>query len=135
MLSDAIAMAVEAHRGQVDKAGAPYILHPLRLMLQQRDMPRRIAAILHDVVEDGGVTLETITAEFGAEIAAAVDALTHRDGEPYDLFVTRCATDPIARDVKRADIEDNLDLSRLPEITEEDHARAEKYRKVLPLLG
>lgn len=135
MLSDAIAMAVEAHRGQVDKAGAPYILHPLRLMLQQRDMPRRIAAMLHDVVEDGGVTLETITAKFGAEIAAAVDALTHRDGEPYDLFVTRCATDPIARDVKRADIEDNLDLSRLPEITEKDHARAEKYRKVLPLLG
>lgn len=135
MLSDAIAMAVEAHRGQVDKAGAPYILHPLRLMLQQRDMPRRIAAILHDVVEDGGVTLETITAKFGAEIAAAVDALTHRDGEPYDLFVTRCATDPIARDVKRADIEDNLDLSRLPEITEKDRARAEKYRKALPLLG
>ena len=134
MLNDAILMAVEAHRGQVDKAGAPYILHPLRLMLQQHDMPRRLAAVLHDVVEDGDVPLAAIQTKFGGDVAAAVDALTHREGEPYDAFVTRCAANVIARDVKRSDIEDNLDLSRLPEITERDQARAEKYRKALLIL-
>lgn len=134
MLDAAIHMAVDAHRGQVDKAGAAYILHPLRVMLRQGDTERRVAAVLHDVVEDGDVTLTAIRAIFGDAVACAVDALTRRDGESYDDFVARCAADPIARDVKRDDIADNLDLSRLSAPTERDYARAEKYRKALRLL-
>ncbi|MFV0623383.1 HD domain-containing protein [Sphingomonas sp. ac-8] len=134
LLDQAIVMAVDAHRGQTDKAGTPYILHPLRIMLQQRDTERRIAAVLHDVVEDGDVALETIRARFGSAIADAVDALTRREDESYEAFVARCAACPTARDVKRADIADNLDLSRLPEITDRDRLRADKYRNALALL-
>lgn len=133
-LDDAIRLAVQAHRGQLDKAGAPYILHPLRVMATQPDEPRRIAAVLHDVVEDCGIPLETIADHFGMLVAEAVDALTKREDEDYDAFITRCARNPIARDVKRADILDNLDLSRLPVVTERDEARAAKYQRALTQL-
>lgn len=133
-LDEAIRLAVEAHRGQVDKAGAPYILHPLRMMLTQPDDLRRIVAVLHDVVEDCGITLDTLGARFGMPVAEAVDALTKRVDEDYDAFIDRCARNPIARDVKRADIMDNLDLSRLPVVTERDEARAAKYRQALAQL-
>ncbi|MFN3675959.1 MAG: HD domain-containing protein [Sphingomonas pseudosanguinis] len=133
-LDEAIRLAVEAHRGQVDKAGAPYILHPLRMMLTQPDDLRRIVAVLHDVVEDRGITLDTLGARFGMPVAEAVDALTKRADEDYDAFIDRCARNPIARDVKRADIMDNLDLSRLPVVTERDEARAAKYRRALAQL-
>lgn len=135
LLDRAITLAVSAHAGQVDKAGAPYILHPLRIMLRQPDGGRRIAAVLHDVVEDGGVALDAIRSDFGDVVADAVDALTRRDGESYDEFVGRCAGNAVARDVKRADIEDNLDLSRLPAVTDRDLQRADKYRRALALLA
>ncbi|OWK29807.1 HD domain-containing protein [Sphingomonas mucosissima] len=99
LLDAAIVLATDAHRGQVDKAGAPYILHPLRVMLAQADDARRIAAVLHDVVEDCAVAPDTIRARFGDAVADAVVALTRRHDEDYDAFVTRCAADPIARDV------------------------------------
>ncbi|SFS09858.1 HD domain-containing protein [Sphingomonas jatrophae] len=134
LLDEAILLAIDAHRGQADKAGAPYILHPLRLMLAQPDMERRIAAVLHDVVEDGGVEIAALRERFGDAIADAVSALSRREDEDYDAFISRCAADPIARDVKRADLADNLDLSRLPEPTERDHRRADKYRRALSLL-
>jgi (p)ppGpp synthase/HD superfamily hydrolase len=133
LLDQAISLAVDAHRGQFDEAGAPYILHPLRVMLTQSDDTRRIAAVLHDVVEDCGVTAEDLRARFGAAVADAVMALTRRD-EDYDAFIARCMRHPVARDVKRADIMDNLDLSRLSEVTERDEARAAKYRRALAQL-
>jgi (p)ppGpp synthase/HD superfamily hydrolase len=133
-LEGAIILAAEAHRGQVDKAGAPYILHPLRVMLAQSDDVRRIVAVLHDVVEDCEIAPETIRARFGDAVADAVLALTRREDEDYDSFVARCAANPIARDVKRADIADNLDLSRLAVVTDADRERATKYRRALALL-
>lgn len=133
-LDEAIILATQAHRNQVDKAGAPYILHPLRIMLTQADEARRIAAILHDVVEDSDITPEFIKEHFGQMIADAIVALTRRDDEGYDTFISRCASNAIARDVKRADIADNLDLSRLPTVSERDLARADKYRRALQLL-
>ena len=133
-LDEAIVFATHAHQGQVDKAGAPYILHPLRVMLAQADDVRRIAAVLHDVVENCAVTPATIRARFGDAVADAVVALTRRDDEDYDAFVARCSANEIARDVKRADIADNLDLPRLPVVTNRDRERADKYRRALALL-
>ncbi|USQ96155.1 HD domain-containing protein [Caulobacter sp. RL271] len=134
LLDEAIILATDAHRGQVDKAGAPYILHPLRVMLAQTDDVRRIAAVLHDVVEDCGVTPDTLRARFGDAVADAVMALTRGDDEDYDAFIARCAANPVARDVKRADIGDNLDLSRLATVTDRDRERAAKYQRALAQL-
>ncbi len=130
-LDQAILLAVDAHRGQFDKAGAPYILHPLRVMLAQPEDTRRMAAVLHDVVEDCGIAMDDLRARFGDGVADAVDALTKRPGEDYEAFIARCVCNPVARDVKRADIADNLDLSRLPAVTPQDEERAAKYRRAL----
>jgi hypothetical protein len=133
-LEDAIILACTAHRRQVDKAGAPYILHPLRVMQGVSGDERRIAAVLHDVVEDCGIDPAAIAARFGDAVADAVIALSRQEGEEYDAFIDRCARNPIARDVKRADIADNLDLSRLPAVTPRDHERVAKYRRALDRL-
>jgi (p)ppGpp synthase/HD superfamily hydrolase len=127
-LEDAIALAAEAHRGQVDKSGQPYILHPIRVMLRCQTQAQRIAAVLHDVVEDTGRTLGDLRdLGYPAEILAALDGLTKRDGESYEAFVERAAANPIARVVKLADIEDNLDLRRLPGISDKDVERLARY--------
>jgi (p)ppGpp synthase/HD superfamily hydrolase len=128
-LEQAIALAVEAHRGQRDKAGQPYILHALRVMLMMESEAKRIAAVLHDTVEDCGLELGLIRHRFGSEISDAVDALTRRDGESYTTFIERCGANRIARSVKWADLCDNMDLTRLPQVSEGDRARNEKYRK------
>lgn len=135
LLERAIAIAVEVHRGQQDKAGTPYILHPLRLMLLMKKPPEQMAAVLHDVVEDSEWTLDRLRQEgFSYEVVAAVDALTRREGEPYDAFVRRAAQNPIARRVKLADIEDNLDIRRLGPISEKDVERLKRYQTAWRLL-
>lgn len=128
-LEDAIVLAARSHRGQVDKAGAPYILHPLRVMLRLKDEAARIAAVLHDVLEDAGVTLEFLREQgYSEEVLLALDALTRRAGETYADFIERAAGDPLARRVKLADLADNMDASRLREITEKDRERQARYR-------
>ena len=136
MLERAIALAAMAHAGQVDKAGAPYILHPLRMMLRLSGPEERIVAMLHDVVEDTDWTLERLRGEgFPDEIVEAVESVTNREGESYDDFVRRAAKNPIGARVKLADLEDNSDVSRLGgTITEKDRARLEKYRKAIEFL-
>lgn len=134
-LEHAITLAANAHAGQVDKAGAPYILHPLRVMLRCSTNEQRIAAVLHDVVEDCGVTLERLRAEgFSDAVVRAISSLTKREGEDYDAFVRRAGADPIARVVKLADLADNRDLSRIPNPTEKDRARLEKYARATAYL-
>ncbi len=134
-LTRAIVIAAEAHKGQVDKAGEDYILHPLRLMLKVATPEERMAAVLHDVVEDSSWTLDRLRDEgFSEVVLRAVEHLTRREGEDYIAFVERAGRDPVARVVKRADLEDNLDLSRIPEPTEKDLRRAERYRKALEAL-
>ena len=136
-LERAIAIAAVAHEGQVDKAGAPYILHPLRMMLAVATPEARMAAVLHDVVEDGDVTLEQLRAEgFPAAVVEAVDALTKREHEEddYEAFIRRAALNPIAREVKLADLRDNSDLSRMAEPTEKDRTRIEKYKRAIAYL-
>lgn len=118
-LNDAIKFAADAHAGQVDKAGEPYILHPLRVMLAVRSSDERIAAVLHDTVEDNPrVGHGDILALFGETVHAAVFALTRQDGETYRDFIDRCAANPIARAVKLADIADNLSPARSDSLPE-----------------
>lgn len=125
-----------AHEGQVDKAGMPYVLHPLRMMLSVDTPEGRMAAVLHDVVEDTAVTLDQLRAEgFPEAVIEAVEALTKRDGEDYEAFILRVAPNPIARKVKLADLRDNCDLSRLAEPTEKDRQRIEKYRRAIDYLA
>ncbi|MBX3179567.1 MAG: HD domain-containing protein [Candidatus Hydrogenedentes bacterium] len=129
-LERALVIAAEAHAGMTDKGGAPYILHPLRLMHQMTTADERIVALLHDVVEDSPWTLEALRAEgFSENVVAAVDGLTRREGEPYEDFIARGAANPLARRVKLADIEDNLDLRRLGELEEKDLARLQRYQR------
>jgi (p)ppGpp synthase/HD superfamily hydrolase len=137
-LETAIAIAAKAHEGQVDKAGAPYILHPLRVMLRLGTNEERIVAVLHDVVEDcEGWSFERLAAEgFSAEVIVALKSLTKRsEGEPdYDAFVQRAAANPIAIRVKLADLEDNCDLSRIACPTKRDMQRIAKYRRAIEIL-
>jgi (p)ppGpp synthase/HD superfamily hydrolase len=131
-LESAIALAVHAHRGQRDKAGAPYILHPLRLLARlghDATEAQRMAAVLHDVVEDTEYTLEKLAASgCPHDVLAALDCLTRRKGESYEQFIERLVPNEVARRVKRADLEDNMDLLRLPAVTSTDVERLARYR-------
>ena len=131
---DAIQLAMEAHRGQRDKAGAPYILHPLRVMLSMATETEMITAVsvLYDVVEDGGITIDDLRrAGYSEEILNAIDYLPRRDGEEYDQFIDRVKGNPLAIKVKIADLKDNSDLGRITELKENDYKRLEKYRRAL----
>ncbi|MEQ9400959.1 MAG: HD domain-containing protein [Longimicrobiales bacterium] len=131
-LERAIAIAAEAHSGQKDKAGQPYILHPLRVMLNCRTDSERVVAVLHDVVEDTPWTLDGLRAEgFAEEIIDGVAAVTRAEDEDYFAYVRRAAAHPLGRAVKRADLADNLDPSRLPSPTIQDRERVERYRQAL----
>jgi (p)ppGpp synthase/HD superfamily hydrolase len=131
-LEKAISIAAQAHDGQRDKAGAPYILHPLRVMMKMTTESERITAVLHDVIEDTGWAIERLVQEgFDPAILAAVDCLTKREGEGYEAFIQRVQLNPLAVKVKIADLEDNMDGSRLKEVTAADEKRIEKYRNAL----
>lgn len=136
MLNRAIAIAAEAHAGQQDKAGAPYILHPLRVMLSVDSESERITAVLHDVVEDcPGWSFDRLRAEgFPDEIIEAIQSVTKRDGESYEDFVRRAAQNPIGRNVKLADLRDNCDLSRIANPTQRDDERNCKYQQAIQLI-
>lgn len=129
-LEDAISIAAEAHRGQRDKAGAVYLLHPLRLMLRMDSEAAMMAAVLHDVVEDSDWTLERLRRRgFAEEVVEAVACLTHRDGESYEEFVERVKPNPLARRVKIADLEDNMNVLRVGRLGPKDLERLEKYHR------
>jgi (p)ppGpp synthase/HD superfamily hydrolase len=129
-LEDAIQIAVQAHRGQRDKTGQPYILHPLRVALRMKTNVERIVAVLHDVVEDTPITLTELARwGFPQEVLDAVDCLTKREGESYAQFILRAKSNPIARRVKIADLEDNMDLRRLVCVSEADRTRLKKYTR------
>jgi (p)ppGpp synthase/HD superfamily hydrolase len=129
-LERAIAIAAEAHAGQQNKDGGPYILHPVRVMMRVEGLDGQTAAILHDVVEDTDWTLERLRAEgFSEVVLTAVDSLTHREGEEYFAYVARAGANPLAREVKLADLEDNMNVMRLAEVRDKDLERVRKYHK------
>lgn len=131
----AIEIAAAAHAGQVDKAGDPYILHPLRVMLRMQSPSERMAAVLHDVVEDTSVSLDELAVEgFPEEVLNAVEALTKRPGESRLQAAARAAAHPVALQVKLADNAENMDLGRIAQPTEKDFARLREYEAVRALL-
>ena len=131
----AIVIAAEAHAGQVDKAGAAYILHPLRVMLRMETGDERITAVLHDLVEDSAWDLDQLRAEgFSEQVVRAIDSVTRRDGESYDDFLLRAGRDAIGLRVKLADLEDNCDITRIATPIDGDLARMEKYRRAIEQL-
>ena len=134
-LERAIAIAATAHEGQVDKGGNPYILHPLKVMLRVNTLEERIVAVLHDVVEDCGVSLDDLRKEgFSEAVLTAIESVTKVPGESYETFVERAAQNPIGRVVKLADLEENSDLSRIAQPSWEDLERVEKYRRAIGVL-
>ncbi len=134
-LDKAIAIASKAHAGQVDKAGRPYILHPLRLMLKFRNEDEMIVAVMHDVVEDSDISLDELkNSGFSEVVTQAIDCLSKRNGESYEDFILRIANNALARKIKVEDIKDNLDLTRIEHLDAKDLARVEKYHRALNFL-
>jgi (p)ppGpp synthase/HD superfamily hydrolase len=135
ILDTAIALACKVHAGQVDKSGAPYILHPLRLMLSFQHENERIVSVLHDVVEDGNVTLDDLRQLGLSEmVIEAINCLSKSPGESYEHFISRLSVNKLARKVKIADIKDNLDVTRLHSLNDLDLARVKKYNTALRYL-
>ena len=131
----AIEIAARAHAGQVDKAGAPYVFHPLRLMMAVSTLDQKMAAVLHDVVEDTDVTFDELRAEgFSIEVVEAIMALTKTDGEARLDAAQRAASNSIARVVKLADVTDNMNIGRIANPTEKDYARLKEYALVKEIL-
>ncbi len=128
LLERAIKIAVVAHEGQKDRYGAPYILHPLRVMAGVQTDAQKIVAVLHDLVEDTSWTFEKLRRNgFPKEIVEAIDCLTKRKGESYQDFVSRSASNPLARRVKLADLQDNMDLRRVHQLKTNETERFNKY--------
>lgn len=133
-LEDALILAAQKHRGQTDKAGQPYVFHPIRVMGNlggSASDEEKMAALFHDLVEDCGVSLDDLRRlGFPEAVVVAVDHLTKNpEGErDYQKAIERAAQDPIARKVKIADLTDNMDLNRIAHPTAKDLARLEKYR-------
>jgi hypothetical protein len=136
-LGRGVRIAREAHAGQVDKSGADYIRHPLRVMDAVETIEAKTVAVLHDVVEDTPVTIDDLRAAgFSESVLAAVDALTKRKGETLAESMARVVAIPLARTVKLADVADNSDPSRLALVPIVDRARLQKkYAETLELLG
>ena len=125
----AMQIAIRAHMGQKDKAGRDYVMHPIRVAERCKDPRAKIVVLLHDTIEDTPVTAEYLRGEgFPEEIILGVLSVTKRDDEEeYDDFVARAAENAIGREVKIADLEDNMDIRRLKEINDKDVERLRKY--------
>ena len=130
-LERAIQIATEAHMGQFDKAGKDYIGHPLRVMEMGRTEEEKIVGVLHDVVEDGDWTFEALEAEgFSKEVISALRCVTKTsENENYDDFIERVKKNPLAVAVKINDLTDNMDIRRLPYLSDKDVKRLKKYLK------
>lgn len=135
MLSKAIQIAAYWHKGQTDKGGAPYILHPIRVMMSMETETDKIVAVLHDVLEDTDLSADDLRAhKFPVDVREAVQALTRQTGEDYFDFIRRLSVNPIARRVKLADIADNLDPKRIVPTDPNGPSRRQRYKKARAML-
>lgn len=136
LVEKAISLAVEAHAGEVDKQGKPYILHPLHLMMQMETAEEMITAVLHDVIEDTALTLEDLRQYgFPEVVLDALALLTHDTASTsYEEYVAAIKPNPLACKVKLADLAHNMDVRRLPEMGMKDYGRLEKYRHAWDML-
>lgn len=130
LLEKALRIAVEAHAGQVDKSGKPYIFHPLRVCCRCFTDEEKMVALLHDTIEDTEITAEDLLSEgFPPYIVEAILSISRNEDETYEEFVKRTGLNPLGRAVKLYDLEDNMDISRLEQVTEKDFDRLNKYIK------
>jgi (p)ppGpp synthase/HD superfamily hydrolase len=135
LLAVAISISYQAHDGQIDKAGKPYISHPLTVMAQMDTIESKIVAVLHDAIEDSDLTIaDLVNQGFPEFITEAIAAITKFDGELYENYILRVKSNAIALKVKIADITHNMDISRIANPTAKDFQRIEKYEKVLTQL-
>ncbi|MBF6649046.1 GTP pyrophosphokinase [Methylobacter sp. BlB1] len=135
-LDTAISISSRAHAGQIDKAGQPYILHPLRVMFKFQSEHERIVAVLHDVIEDSEISLDDLKKlGFSTTIIEAIDCLTKRGGETYEEFISRVSLNDLAKKIKIEDIKDNMDLTRIDSVNDIDLARIKKYHQALKFLS
>ncbi|MGB7594334.1 MAG: hypothetical protein WBL80_02065 [Erysipelotrichaceae bacterium] len=132
LLSTVLIFATQKHGDQKDKAGKRYILHPIRVMLNFEDEKEQITALLHDVMEDTGTTVQELEAlSIPQDVIDALLILTHDKSIDYDEYITKIMTNELACKIKEADLMDNMNLERLPVIKEEDLDRLQKYQRSL----
>ena len=136
----ALQIAIRAHKGQKDKSGREYVMHPIRVSERCKDARAKIVALLHDTIEDTDVTAEYLRSQgFPEEIIEGVLSVTKQEGEEgeenYEDFVLRAAKNPLGKEVKLADLEDNMDIRRLKNITDDDVTRLRKYLRAWHLLN
>ena len=135
MTKKAIKLMYEKHKDQVDKAGMPYVLHPLHVAEKMDNEVTTTVALLHDIVEDTDVTFEQLSEYgFSQKVVDALKCLTHKPDVEYFDYIKEIAKNPVATIVKIADLEHNSDLTRLDEISESDLLRVQKYSKSLEYL-
>ena len=135
-LSKALEIAVIAHNGQIDKAGKPYIGHPVYIALQMETEEEKAVALLHDVIEDTEYTeADLINAGIPENVVDAVKAITHPEGQDYYEYLQEVKKNPLALKVKIQDVMHNSDISRIERPTEKDYARLEKYKKAMKILN
>ena len=136
LYQQALAIAEDAHKDQVDKAGVAYIQHPLYVASLVEGELAKTIALLHDVVEDSAWTLEDLRMEgLPEKVVQAVGILTKNRDESYEEYLMHVKQNPLARQVKLADLKHNSDLSRLANVTDRDRKRVEKYQKAIAFLS
>lgn len=137
LLEKAIRIAVHVHTGQFDKAGVPYILHPLRVMNGVKKVKEKIVAVLHDTIEDHPdlISLNLLRQEgFPEEILDALDSVTRREYETYEQFILRAKENEIGRKVKIVDLRDNSDLFRVHELEDKHLCLMKRYHRAMKIL-
>ena len=127
-------IAYKAHEGQTDKAGVPYIFHPIHIAEQMDSEESCIVALLHDVIEDSDITLEILSKYFNDDIITALRVLTKKENDDYVMYIKRVKTNKLATKVKIKDLEHNRDLTRLDEVTDKDRKRSLKYWEAIRYL-
>ena len=135
MLEKAARLMFEMHKGQTDKSGQPYFLHPIRVALNCDTPDQKIVAFLHDILEDTPMTPDNLKdLGFSAELIEAIQSVTRTEGESYDEFIARCSLNSIGRYVKIRDLKDNLNVTRLQELDPSSADRINRYLKALQFL-
>lgn len=127
-------IAYKAHEGQTDKAGVPYIFHPIHIAEQMDSEESCVVALLHDVIEDSDITLEILSKYFNDDIITALRVLTKKENDDYLMYIKRVKTNKLATKVKIKDLEHNRDLTRLDEVTDKDRKRSLKYWQAIRYL-
>ncbi len=136
MLEKAIEIVVKAHKGQVEKAGMPYVTHLFSVMNRGQSLNEKIVGVLHDLIEDTDWTLDMLRNEgFNEEIVEAVRCITKlSDDEDYDIYIERVKSNNLALRVKLHDLQDNMNVMRKDQLKEKDMVRLNKYLKTYQIL-